>query len=50
MSLLKSPSAAAIRRNVKTEIMAGRPQKQAVAIAYSIAAAARKKRRGRADG
>ncbi|MGH2362447.1 MAG: hypothetical protein ACRDGM_18135 [bacterium] len=37
MSVLKkNPSKAAFKANVKTEIKAGRPPKQAVAIAYSV--------------
>jgi len=33
MPLKKSPSAKAVGQNIRTEIAAGRPQKQAVAIA-----------------
>lgn len=40
MPLVKSPSKAAFRKNVKTEMAAGKPQKQAVAIAYSTKRAA----------
>jgi hypothetical protein len=36
MPLVKSGSKAAFRKNVKAEIKAGKPQKQAVAIAYSV--------------
>lgn len=36
MPLIKSTSKAAFSRNVKTEMAAGKPQKQAVAIAYSV--------------
>lgn len=36
MPLVKSPSKEAFRKNVKAEIAAGKPQKQAVAIAYSV--------------
>ena len=36
MPLVKSPSHAAFSQNVKREIEAGKPQKQAVAIAYSV--------------
>ena len=36
MPLVKSPSKRAFRSNVKAEIAAGKPQKQAVAIAYSV--------------
>jgi len=37
MPLKKGSSSAAIRSNIKTEIHAGKPQKQAVAIALSVA-------------
>ena len=36
MPLKKSTSKPAFRANVKTEIAAGKPQKQAVAIAYAV--------------
>ncbi len=36
MPLKKSKSKAAFSANVKAEMNAGRPQKQAVAIAYSV--------------
>lgn len=36
MPLVKSTSKEAFRKNVKAEIKAGKPQKQAVAIAYSV--------------
>ena len=44
MPLVKSSSPAAFRKNVKTEMAHGKPQKQAVAIAYATkrAAAAKK--------
>ena len=35
MPLVKSSSAKAFRQNIKTEMAHGKPQKQAVAIAYS---------------
>jgi len=35
MPLVKSPSKEAFRKNVKAEIKAGKPTKQAVAVAYS---------------
>jgi hypothetical protein len=41
--LVKSPSKTAFRKNVKAEIKAGKPQKQAVAIAYSVKRQAAKK-------
>jgi hypothetical protein len=37
MPLVKSGSKKAISKNIKTEIAAGKPQKQAVAIALSVA-------------
>jgi len=42
MPLVKSASKNAFRKNVKTEMAAGKPQKQAVAIAYSTKRAAKK--------
>ena len=36
MPLVKSTSKSAFRKNIKAEIKAGKPQKQAVAIAYSV--------------
>jgi hypothetical protein len=36
MPLVKSPSKAAFRKNIKAEVNAGKPVKQAVAIAYSV--------------
>jgi hypothetical protein len=36
MPLIKSKSKRAFRKNVATEMHAGKPQKQAVAIAYSV--------------
>ena len=36
MPLKKSTSGKAFSKNVKTEMAAGKPQKQAVAIAYSV--------------
>ena len=43
MPLRKGNSKAAIAANIKAEIAAGRPSKQAVAIAYSEAKKSRKK-------
>ena len=42
MPLVKSASPAAFRKNVKTEMAHGKPQKQAVAVAYSVQRAAAK--------
>lgn len=42
MPLVKSPSKAAFRKNVAAEVRAGKPVKQAVAIAYSTKRAAAK--------
>lgn len=43
MPLKKSTSKQAFKENVKKEIAAGKPQKQAVAIAYATKKAAAKK-------
>lgn len=40
MTLIKSPSKEAFSKNVSTEVKAGKPQKQAVAIAYATKKAA----------
>jgi hypothetical protein len=36
MPLVKSPSKAAFRQNVKAEVKAGKPVKQAVTISYAV--------------
>ena len=36
MPLVKSASKGAFRKNIKTEMARGKPQKQAVAVAYSV--------------
>ena len=43
MPLIKGSSKAAIGKNIKTEMAAGKPQKQAVAIALSTARKAAQK-------
>jgi hypothetical protein len=42
MALVKSKSPEAFRKNVKAEVQAGKPVKQAVAIAYSVKREAQK--------
>jgi hypothetical protein len=44
MPLVKSPSKKAFRANIKAEIKAGKPQKQTVAIAYSVKRKAQSKK------
>lgn len=44
MPLKKSASQSAFRANVRAEVRAGKPQKQAVAIAYSEQRQAKKKK------
>jgi hypothetical protein len=46
MPLIKSKSPKAFKANIKAEIKAGKPQKQAVAIAYSVKRKAQKKAGG----
>jgi hypothetical protein len=36
MPLVKSASKSAFRKNIKAEMASGKPQKQAVAIAYNV--------------
>ena len=43
MPLVKSTGKAAFRKNIKAEVNAGKPVKQAVAIAYSVKREAAKK-------
>jgi hypothetical protein len=42
--LKKSPTPKAFKENVKAEVKAGKPVKQAVAIAYSVKREAQKKK------
>jgi hypothetical protein len=49
MPLIKSKSDKAFKSNIKAEIAAGKPQKQAVAIAYSTKRMAKKARGGSMD-
>ncbi len=42
MPLIKSKSKKAVESNIKTEISAGKPQKQAVAIALNVAGKSKK--------
>lgn len=44
MPLKKSASPKAFKENIKTEVKAGKPVKQAVAIAYSVQKEAKKKK------
>lgn len=43
MPLIKSKSKEAFKKNVKAEMKAGKPRKQAVAIAYSVQRKAKEK-------
>ncbi len=43
MPLVKSASKGAFRKNIKTEMAHGKPQKQAVAIALNVAGKSKKK-------
>jgi hypothetical protein len=45
--LKKGSSNAAFKENIKTEMRAGKPQKQAVAIAYNVKRAAQGKKRAK---
>ena len=45
MPLKRGSSKATISQNIRTEMHAGKPQKQAIAIAYSVAGKSRKKKK-----
>lgn len=47
MPLIKSASKAAVSKNIKAEMKAGKPQKQAVAIALSVQEQAKKRKKAR---
>ena len=49
MPLMKGSSKGVISENIRTEMHAGRPQKQAIAIAYSKAGKSRKKKPKKAN-
>jgi hypothetical protein len=50
MPLVKSASKNAFRKNIKAEVAAGKPPKQAVAIAYSTKRSAAAKKGGMSKG
>jgi hypothetical protein len=50
MPLIKSPSKEAVSENIRTEMHAGKPQKQAVAIALDVARRSRRKKKRYASG
>ncbi len=50
MPLKKGKTKAAISQNIKTEMAAGRPQKQAVAIALSTARGGKKRKKSKKKG
>lgn len=47
MPLTKSASKQAFQKNIKAEVKAGKPVKQAVAISYAVKRAAEKKDKGK---
>ncbi len=46
MPLAKGKSKAAFKQNIETEVAVGKPQKQAVAIAYSVQRGGKKRKKG----
>lgn len=48
MPLMRGSSKQVISENIRTEMHAGKPQKQAIAIAYSVAGKSRKKKKKKA--
>lgn len=46
MPFVKGSSKKAIGKNIATEMRAGKPQKQSIAIAYSVAGKSKKRKRG----
>jgi hypothetical protein len=49
MPLMSGKSRKAMSQNIETEMAAGKPQKQAVAIAYSVARKGKKSRKKRKE-
>ena len=47
MPLVKGKSKKAISKNIKTEMEAGKPQRQAIAIAMNVAGKTKKKKKGK---
>ena len=47
MPLVKSASKGAFRKNIKAEMARGKPQKQAVVIAYNVMRKAQGKKKGK---
>lgn len=45
MPLKKSKSAKTVSQNIKTEIKAGKPQRQAIAIALAVAGKSKRKKK-----